>query len=341
MKNNKKRFLFYLGLFNSTILKSIEKYNASPINNPIEIIYKESARTFLFQLQGLARIENKIGINKKICNGLLLEFKSIEDALGKYDYWYDLLEKNKNWNISIEIEEYFKQQLYIQVGLIEQLLIKYKWINKNKENVYEYNVNGYLNNKRKINKIKIFNQKKELNLLLNVFIKEIDSIHNKLINNKFNLNDLENGIHEFRRKLRWVGIYSSALNGKVVFDSNTKNRVLKKYITNENKENKFNILPINKEIDYKLKFLPGGYYAMSELIAKIGVIKDKGLISEEIIKIGNWIDMPKEKIKKRLSTEYKSLTVVRSEAKYLIDTYIIKENILIHISNHFKNQLSK
>ena len=137
MKNNKKRFLFYLEQLNSVILKSIEIYNSSPINNPAEIIYKNNARTFLFQLEGLARIENKIGINKKICNGLLLEFKSIEDALGKYDYWYDLLEKNKNWNISIEIEEYFKQQLFIQVGLIEQLLIKYKWINKNKENVYE------------------------------------------------------------------------------------------------------------------------------------------------------------------------------------------------------------
>ena len=341
MKNNKKRFLFYLEQFNSVIIKSIEIYNSSPINNPVEIIYKNNARTFLFQLQGLARIENKIGNNKKICNGLLLEFKSIEDALGKYDYWYDLLEKNKNWNISIEIEEYFKQQLFIQVGLIEQLLIKYKWINKNKENVYEYNVNGYLNKKKKINKIKIFNQKKELNLFLNVFIKEIDSIHNKLINNKFNLNDLENGIHEFRRKLRWVGIYSSALNGKVVIDNNTKDRILKKYITSENKKNKFNILPVNKGIDYKLNFLPGGYYAMSELIAKIGVIKDKALISEEIIKIGNWMNIPKGKIKKRLSTEYKSLTEVRSEAKYLIDTYIIKENILMHIANHFKNQLSE
>ena len=174
-----------------------------------------------------------------------------------------------------------------------------------------------------------------------MFIKEIDSIHNKLVNNKLNLNDLENGIHEFRRKLRWVGIYSSALNGKVVIDGNTKDKVLKKYITNENKKNKFNILPVNKGINYKLNFLPGGYYAMSELIAKIGIIKDKGLISEEIIKIGNWINVPKGKIKKRLSTEYKSLTEVRSEAKYLIDTYIIKENILMHIANHFKNQLSK
>ena len=58
-----------------------------------------------------------------------------------------------------------------------------------------------------------------------MFIKEIDSIHNKLVNNKLNLNDLENGIHEFRRKLRWVGIYSSALNGKLVIDSNTKDNV--------------------------------------------------------------------------------------------------------------------
>jgi hypothetical protein len=341
MKNNKKRFLFYLERLNSVILKSIEIYNTNPINNPIEIIYKDNARTFLFQLEGLARIENKIGINKKICTSLLLEFKAIEDALGKYDYWYDLLEKNKNWNISIEIEEYLKKQLFIQAGLTEQLLIKYKWINKNNENKYEYNITGFLNKKKKINKIKIFNEKKELKLLLNLFISEIDSIHNKLIKNKFNLNDLENGIHEFRRKLRWVGIYSSALNGKVVIDSNTKTPVLKKYITNENKKNKFNILPVNKEIDYKLNFLPGGYYAMSELIAKIGVIKDKGLISEEIIKIGNWINVPKGKIKKRLSTEYKSLTEVRSEAKYLIDTYIIKENILIHIANHFKNQLTK
>ena len=47
MNNNKKRFLYYLGKFNLTILKSIEKYDSSPINNPIEIIYKGNARTFL------------------------------------------------------------------------------------------------------------------------------------------------------------------------------------------------------------------------------------------------------------------------------------------------------
>ena len=52
-----------------------------------------------------------------------------------------------------------------------------------------------------------------------------ESAARKLVNNKLNLNDLDNGIHELSRKLRWVGIYSSALNGKVVIDSNTKDNV--------------------------------------------------------------------------------------------------------------------
>ena len=40
----------------------------------------------------------------------------------------------------------------------------------------------------------------------------------KVKHNKFNYNNLEEGIHEFRRRLRWIGIYSSALNGKVIID---------------------------------------------------------------------------------------------------------------------------
>ena len=56
-------------------------------------------------------------------------------------------------------------------------------------------------------------EEKETKKLTKFFRDEASSLHEKIVSGEIDLNHIEDGIHELRRKLRWLGIYSSALLG--------------------------------------------------------------------------------------------------------------------------------
>ena len=155
---------------------------------------------------------------------------------------------------------------------------------------------------------------------------------------QIDLNDVEHGIHELRRKLRWIAIYSSCLLGKVKIEKNEKSDSLKIYVTKENINNKFNNLSKFK-VDSPLYFTQGGFYAMNILIADIGDIKDKALTTEEFIQIGAWFKVPKNKIANVLGKDFISEIKVLNKTKELVNNFIVKEAILNNIVIHFENQI--
>jgi hypothetical protein len=48
-------------------------------------------------LLALTRIEQKIGKQSEISGKWQIEFKVLEDAFGKYDFWHIQLQKNMGW----------------------------------------------------------------------------------------------------------------------------------------------------------------------------------------------------------------------------------------------------
>jgi hypothetical protein len=94
--------------------------------------------------------------------------------------------------------------------------------------------------------------------------------------------------------------------------------------------------PEEKEI---IKFLPGGYYAMSELINKIGDIKDIGICSEEMLVVGKIFGLSPIKIQKLLGDDYLSLDSVVKSNKALIVNYVKKEKILLHMADYLDSQI--
>jgi hypothetical protein len=338
MISQENRFKFFLNIFNQNIKKAITLHKKNPKHSPAKYIYTLEGRTQMFQLQGLARIECQIGKNKKVAKIWLEEFKIIEDAIGKYDYWYVLLEKQKNSNIHDDFVSFIQEQLTIQIGFIESALLQYNWIEKIGTCTYEYKADGYNKYLEILPSLKWHKPKKEYLLLTKFFKKECLKIKNIIINNELNLNDVENGIHELRRKLRWIAIYSSCLLGKVKIATSEYSGVLKKYITRENINNKFNNLPDFK-VSYPVLFSKGGFYAMNILIAEIGEIKDRALTTEEYLQIGKWFKVSKVKIEKHLGENYITHPVVVKKTKGMINKFLIEENILQHIAEHFELQL--
>jgi hypothetical protein len=338
MNKPKQRYLFHLNDFDTIIKKTIENHNLNPLSSFGQLLYQNDGRTPFFQLQGLARIELNCGKNEKKALKWKEDFKSIEDAIGMYDFWLSLLKNNQKWEFPKEASSYIEYRANLSLGILEERLITQGWITILDKN-YLYQGAPLLNYKKEFDKSDWHNPNKEAKKLAKFLRDETIDLHQKIENKEFDLDDIELGIHEFRRKLRWLSIYASALVGKIKFSNNDSKDPLKKYITKFNREYKFNILPEDDKIECPVSFLRGGFYAMGELIKKIGDYKDAGLYSSEMLHIGELIGMNQKDIITKLGEDYSNEEDTIKNAKSVINKYIIKDNLLMHIADNFDKQV--
>jgi hypothetical protein len=340
MNNPKDRYISHLNGFKNALIKSIEKNNQNKLLSIGTALYYNDGRTPFFQLQGLARIDTKLGKGKvkKLAATWLDEFKEIEDAIGQYDYWNTLYENNKRWKFPVQFEDYLNKQINYYLGVMEERLVRFGWLKKvNNQFVYNNNAFEYLY--RSLNKIDHHNPEKERKKILTLFRDEVMEIHDKVKSKQLDLKDIEFGVHEFRRKIRWIGIYSSALLGKVRIEKSEKKSPLQQFVTKDRMKLKFNQLPIVKDQVAPVYFLQGGFYAMSEIISLIGDIKDPGLATEELLNIAQLTGHDKLIVKKHLGKEFYTHSKVVNDANQIINDFLFKQNVLLHIADHFDAQL--
>ena len=231
-------------------------------------LFENDLRTPFFMLEGLARIYSKID-GSKIFNKLKQRFKTLEDILGQIDY-YTQAEKTfaKNKKITAEINNYFttnKQNALIKLGEILKLD---NW----------YNGERIAKIKNKLSKLNTEAAEDETAALSNFYTNAINKIHAFVALTTFKFNNVEDDVHELRRKLRWLSIYAQALQGGVKLVIHTKNNnVLKHYLTPEIKNSPYNVLPKSNPKNTALQLDKNIFYALSWLINQLGNIKDIGL----------------------------------------------------------------
>ena len=138
------------------IISTAYKNNQNNLLSIGTALYHNDGRTPFFQLQGLARIDTKLGKgkDKKHAANLLEEFKEIEDAIGKYDYWNTFLENNKSWKFPIEFESYFNKQINYYLGVMEERLVRFGWLEK-ANNQFMYTDNAFENLKRSLKNVQL------------------------------------------------------------------------------------------------------------------------------------------------------------------------------------------
>lgn len=333
----KHRYQHHLKKFNEIVSTTLSQDKPGHLAAP-HYLYKADGRTPFFQLQGLSRIDSKISKHKDLAEGWLNSYKEIEDAFGKYDYWWVMAENNKAWKFPQEIQNYFVNQAFFNLGVLETKLIQQGWVTKAGEK-YSPSEKAVKDFKKSAKKADWYSSAKEREKLLKFFRDEAIEIHDKLASKEIDLNLVEEGIHEFRRKARWMGIYSSALLGKVAIGKPAPNDPMKEYVTPKNQEIKFNQLPQNKDEKDLIYFLPGGFYAMSELIKGIGDVKDPALSTEEMQKTGKLFGLTESQLKKHLGKDYKPHNIAVPQAKKMIHEMVIKKRLFQHIADYFDKQL--
>jgi len=333
----KHRYEFHLNKF-AKALKNVEKlYRENPLIHPAHLLYKADGRTPYFQLQGLARIDASISKHDHAAEKWLNDFKLLEDAFGKYDFWIAAIAQNKKWKFNKKIDAYLQEQVLIQLGVLEARLIDSGWLQRTPTG-FSFHNTPIATFQKEASKADWHPHKKEKKKLLKLFVEEAMEIQDKLKSKEIDLNMVEEGIHEFRRKLRWLSIYSSALNGKVTIGKHNESSPLKQYITPANQSSVYGRLPKNPEEKELVEFLPGGFYAMSDLIKKIGEIKDPALYTEEMTRIASWQGIRPNEVKKALGVAFLSHREAVKQAKSVIEKMVFKENLLQHIADYFDTQ---
>jgi hypothetical protein len=260
----KSRFLYYL----NKIQIILDKAESS--KNPALLIYEEDMRTPLFMLEGLSRLYKKINNHKKLkkLNDL---FKDLEDRLGAIDY-YDGFHKEfiNEKKIPGLITLYVNEKKEKKLEELNHYLKEEKWISKRKKRLSQIF--------KELDEVKWLDEKNDTIAILDVYHDDIKKVVKKYKRKNIEFCDIENGVHEFRREIRWLSIYPQALRGLMQLKSNVEPpEFLKKYLTPEITSSLYNIMPDGKALPYHIMLNDDYFYALSWLIAELGKLKDSGL----------------------------------------------------------------
>ena len=265
MKNGPGRFTFYLQKITELM------NNAREQKDPAMWLFSNNARTPFFMLESLAKIYEEILNSKKI--GKQKEhFKLVEDFLGQIDYYNSLsLAYADNNKIPADCREYFKREINKVAAKTNEMLLEKGWLSADNRRIIKIT--------SKLKEADWLKPGKEVEAICNFYKKSIDSICRFAVKTGYRFDNVEEDVHELRRKLRWLSIYPQALQGAVQYAPETRAAGhLGKYLTDEIINSPFNRLPAAGINNYFLLLNKNCFLALSWMIAELGKLKDEGLL---------------------------------------------------------------
>jgi len=260
----KSRFITYLNKIHEILDK------AGSAENPAQLVYEEDIRTPLFMLEGLSRLYKKITDHKKL-KKLNELFKDMEDRLGEIDFYDGFYKEFKNEkNIPESLINYLKEKKERKLDDLKDFLKDEKWISKNQKRLLQI--------MKELDEVKWLDEKNDSLAILDVYQEDIKKVVKKYKRKSFKFCDIENDVHELRRQLRWLSIYPQALGGLMQLKTEGEpQEFLMKYLTPEIINSPFNVMPDGSQLQYHIMLHKNYFYALSWIIAELGILKDSGL----------------------------------------------------------------
>lgn len=262
MNQGKTRFDYQINKVNALLTESKNH------SNPALWLMLHDLRTPMFMLESLSKMYTQFH-NKNFFTELNERFKEVEDALGAIDYYAEFLrEFHEDSKIPESVKKYLTTKAQEKIIIFNEILIKGGW-NSGKT-------------LKKINEglqiAKWQEPEEETAKIEKYYHKQIKKIHEFISTTTFEFNNVEEDVHELRRKLRWLSIYPQALQGAIqLHETKGSSVILKKYLTDEIVSSPFNQLPTSEDLNHHLFLEKNHFLALSWIIAELGNIKDKGL----------------------------------------------------------------
>lgn len=246
---------------------------ASQTENPGLYLYQNDLRTPLFMLESLCRILRDT--HDKKFDALYVLFKEQEDQLGEIDYFDSMQKQSAAANLPQPFTAWFTKNYDKALTNFNRLLRKRGWFDEPERSPLA-----------KIFRLLVatdFNKvKKETKVVAKFLAEQATKLQKDILDNEFNFKELEEGLHEFRRNLRWLSIYPAALAGLAELSEEEKLPELREYCTAEIVSSKYVRLPENETWKKKIKIPAPVFYSISWLVAYTGTVKDKGQFFEAV-----------------------------------------------------------
>jgi len=320
MKNGQARFEYFLKQLEELFVKSSKQ------KNPALWLYQHNARTPLFMLEALSKLYGAIH-NKKKFGKLKEQFKVQEDAIGAIDY-YDSYAKELtgNKNIPVTVTGYMQAQSREKIQSLNEILKEKKWLDKDNTRMTKI--------RKRLAKADWQNEKEDIKSIQAYYITAINKILEFINEKDFHFTNVEDDVHEFRRKIRWLSIYPQALRGGIQLSvsKTAMPEYLSKYLTKEITGSKYNVMPDAGTQKYFLLLEKNRFYALSWTIAELGNLKDNGL-KVEVIKEAV-LQTSKTNEKSALTQAYKlcgpeqiTIQQILDTAEKLCKTYCKEKNL--------------
>lgn len=239
--------------------------------NPALWLYKNDARTCLFMIESLARIQSVVTLSKE-AKKLHKFSKKFEDALGKIDYYYAIAEHcKKNKAVGKNQVLYFNDKLDKAALKLNKRLLEKNFFKETLPLMEKISSDFDTSNAL----ARYNHQMKNELAMCAAFFNE----------HKQGFTSMEDQVHELRRKIRWISIYAQSFQGRVVLKKPKGSyKWEKEFITPQVQALSYNKLPVNKNVKNHISFNQKAFYAMSYVIRELGSIKDNGLLIEALAK---------------------------------------------------------
>ncbi len=266
MTKGLERFEFYLIQLDDLLLK------ASRTNNPALFLYQNDARTKVFMLEGLAKLYAGMHNEKQFLK-IKERIKLLEDLLGGIDH-YDNFAKDflKDKDMPAALRLFFEKRKNEKLAELNAALLRRKWINHDPLRTKKI--------RKRLARMDWEPQETEIELIKKFYLKSINGIITFFAETgTTTFTNLEEQVHEIRRKLRWLSIYPQALQGAIqLVDNKVKNKAINKYLIPDVVNSPFNKLPKQGSNKPTLLLEKNYFLALSFMISDLGKLKDKGLL---------------------------------------------------------------
>lgn len=294
------------------LLEGILKISAGKKDHG-SVFYKNKGRDVLFRLEALCRIYRNIH-DKKVFDNWYKEFKMLEDLLGQIDYNEALqIEFNTDKKLKNKSDKLFGQNC---ITLTEALTLKLKndgWLSGEKTQLF----------RSALETCSWQESHEDRSSYAREMSYEITKLQTKYETGELNPFLIEEGLHEFRRRLRWIGIYSIASEGMVQLTKvKTISTSLQKYQTKDIINSPYNLMPKAAKGQHLITIQSQHFYAMSWLIQQLGNWKDSAHRHEGLILLGA----------ETSKAEQAQIAELPTKAEIAIDDFIYNDHVIMKLN---------
>lgn len=300
--------------------------------------FSGKSRNALFHLEAICRIYRE-GHDETIFENLLTQFKELEDGIGRVDYHDAFRGEAKKIGAPKEVFGYFTGGYHVELQNLTKRLLDSEWL------CLDGNIVGSPALERILKILENIKWKKYKRDRKNIIKALIDSLEKVLKKGGvadgepgLDFNELEDGVHEFRRTVRWISIYPSSLGGMCrLSDVDHIDTSVKEFLRFASfKEDRREKKPIDIDANSLLTF--------SKIIDDIGNIKDDGQLEEAMshamLRTGIVSeDNLEESVKNLVHSNKTKLNEIPQKVKKLVDNFLVEEKIPQQLISNLKEQL--